>query len=168
MRVLVDTSVWSLALRRGARAQNPEASIPEAQIPEAPIPEAIELRKLIAAHVAEIIGPIRQELLFGIRDPAQFGSLASHLAAFVDLPLLSEDYVTAAKFFNLCRSKGIQGSNTDFLICAVAARHSLAVFATDGDFLHFAKCLPVVLHEFRKTPAPKPEHSRRPTPKREA
>lgn len=154
MRVLVDTSVWSLALRRSAHAQRPEAE---------------ELRQLIAAHVAEIIGPIRQELLSGIRDPAQFDSLESHLSAFADLPLLADDYVTAAKFFNLCRSKGIQGSNTDFLICAVAVRHDLAVFTTDGDFPRFAKCLPVVLHEVSKTEDSRmPPRHRRSAPKREA
>lgn len=131
MRVLIDTSIWSLALRRSKHAQNPEAE---------------ELRRLIAAHVAEIIGPIRQEVLSGVRDQAQFDRLETHLAAFADLPLLMEDYVTAAKFYNLCRSKGIQGSNTDFLVCAVAVRHDLAVFTTDGDFPHFAKCLPVALH----------------------
>jgi predicted nucleic acid-binding protein len=136
MRVLIDTSIWSLALRRSEHAQNPETE---------------ELRRLIGAHVAEIIGPIRQEVLSGVRDQAQFDRLESHLAAFADLPLLMEDYVTAAKFYNLCRSKGIQGSNTDFLICAVAVRHDLAVFTTDGDFPHFAKCLPVVLHEMRRT-----------------
>ena len=136
MRVLIDTSVWSLSLRRGEHAQNPEAG---------------ELRRLIAAHVAEIIGPIRQEVLSGVRDTAQFDRLQSHLAAFADLPLLAEDYVAAAKFYKLCRSRGIQGSNTDFLICAVAVRYDLAVFTTDGDFPHFARCLPVVLHEVRKT-----------------
>jgi predicted nucleic acid-binding protein len=146
MRVLIDTSIWSLALRRSEHAQNPEAE---------------ELRRLIAAHVAEIIGPIRQEVLSGIRDQSQCDRLESHLAAFADLPLLMEDYVTAAKFYNLCRSKGIQGSNTDFLICAVAVRHDLAVFTTDGDFPHFAKCLPVILHEMRKTAEPTPPRSRR-------
>ena len=153
MKVLVDTSVWSLALRRGPHARNPEAE---------------ELRRLIAAHIAEIIGPIRQELLSGVRHPAQFDSLASHLAAFADLPLLTEDYVTAAKFYNLCRTKGIQGSNTDFLICAVAVRHDLAVFTTDGDFHLFAKCLPIVLHEVGTTAKPTPARYRRSAPKREA
>lgn len=153
MRVLIDTSIWSLALRRSEHAQNPEAE---------------ELRRLIAAHVAEIIGPIRQEVLSGVRDPAQFDRLESHLAAFADLPLLMEDYVTAAKFYNLCRCKGIQGSNTDFLICAVAVRHDLAVFTTDGDFPHFAKCLPVVQHEMRRTAEPTPARDRRSAPKREA
>lgn len=131
MRVLVDTSVWSLALRRGEGAHSPEAE---------------ELRKLIAGHLVEIIGPIRQELLSGVRDSAQFQQLEETLSAFPDLPLTTEDYVTAAKFFNRCRAKGIQGSNTDFLICAVAARNGLAIFTTDKDFGLFARPLPVTLH----------------------
>jgi predicted nucleic acid-binding protein len=130
VRVLVDTSVWSLALRRDERQH----------------PEREELRRLVSAHVAEIIGPVRQEILSGVRDQTQFARLDTHLAAFPDVPLLTEDYVTAANFFNLCRSKGIQGSNTDFLICAVAVRCDLAIFTTDGDFRRFAQCLPIVLH----------------------
>lgn len=128
--MLVDTSVWSLALRRDDRRH----------------PEREELRRLVSTHVAEIIGPVRQEILSGVRDQAQFARLESHLAAFPDVPLLTEDHVTAANFFNLCRSKGIQGSNIDFLICAVAVRCDLAIFTTDGDFRHFAQCLPIVLH----------------------
>ncbi len=135
MRVLVDTSVWSLALRRSAPRHHPEAE---------------ELGRLISAHAVDIIGPIRQELLSGVREPAAFARLASHLDAFPDLPLLTEDHVTAAKFFNLCRSKGIQGSNTDFLICAVAVRCDLAIFTTDKDFESFKKCLPIALYEMER------------------
>lgn len=152
MRVLVDTSVWSLALRRSEHARNPEAA---------------ELRRLIGAHVVAIIGPIRQEILSGVRDQVQFESLKTHLAAFPDLPLHEEDYVTAASFYNLCRAKGIQGSNTDFLICAAAVRHELSVFTTDGDFPQFAKCLPIVLHGTRKSVEPIPARVRRSLPKRE-
>lgn len=130
--MLVGTSIWSLALRH--RKQPPP-------------PEAEELRRLITAHVVEIIGPIRQEVLSGVREPAQFERLETHLAAFPDLPLVAEDYVDAAKFYNICRAKGVQGSNTDFLICAAAVRRDLSVFTADGDFRHLAKCLPVVLHE---------------------
>jgi len=139
MRVLVDTSVWSLALRRATHTQNPDAE---------------ELKRLITSHLTEIIGPIRQELLSGVRDQAQFVLLESRLAFFPDLPLYAEDYVTAAKMFNLCRSKGIQGSNTDFLICAVAVRHDFAIFTTDGDFRLFAKCLPIVIYEFKSHAEP--------------
>jgi hypothetical protein len=134
VKILVDTSVWSLALRRAGQV---------------PRPEAEELRRLVHAHLVEIIGPIRQEILSGVRDPSQFQRLEAHLSAFPDAPTLTEDYATAAKFFNLCRSKGIQGSNTDFLICAVAARREFAIFTTDGDFALFAKHLPIALHEIK-------------------
>ena len=134
MRVLVDTSVWSLALRRSKQAGGNEAA---------------ELRRLIAEHLVEIIGPIRQAVLSGVRGASHFERLESHLQAFPDAAIRTEDYVTAAKFFNLCRSKGIQGSNTDFLICAVAVQHDCAVFTTDRDFRLFAKHLPVVLHELK-------------------
>jgi predicted nucleic acid-binding protein len=132
MRVLVDTSVWSLALRRAGAVQHREPG---------------ELKRLIAADRVEIMGPIRQEILSGVRVQSQFDRLAAHLSAFPDLPLQAEDYVTAAKFYNLCRAKGVQGSNTDFLICAAAIRRNWAVYTTDGDFRQFAKCLPLVLHQ---------------------
>jgi predicted nucleic acid-binding protein len=131
----VDTCIWSLALRRTDRFQNPEV---------------LELRRLITAHLVEIVGPIRQELLSGVRNQLQFNRLETHLSAFADLPLQTEDYVEAAKFFNLCRAKGIQGSNADFLICAVAARRDLAIFTIDRDLFLFAKCLPVRLHEVKR------------------
>jgi predicted nucleic acid-binding protein len=146
MKVLVDTSIWSLGLRRAEHVQNLEA---------------LELGRLITAHVAEIIGPIRQEVLSGVRDASQFSRLEAHLDAFPDLPLRAEDYVTAARFFNLCRSKGVQGSNTDFLICAVAVRQDLAIFTTDGDFTLFAKSLPIVLYDFKKTAGQTPARQRR-------
>lgn len=132
MRVLVDTSIWSLALRRAHPDSGSEAS---------------ELRRLIAEHLVEILGPIRQEVLSGVREHLQFERLEVHLRAFPDVPILTEDYVTAASFCNLCRSRGIQGSNTDFLICAVAVRNNFAVFTTDKDFALFAGRLPIVLHE---------------------
>ncbi len=135
MKVLVDTSVWSLALRREAHARHPEAE---------------ELKNLVAAHAVEIIGPIRQELLSGVRDPEQFARLESSLAAFPDLPLATADHVLAAKFFNRCRSKGMQGSNTDFLICAVAVRCEWSIFTTDMDFRQYKNCLPINLYEIKR------------------
>ena len=131
MKVLVDTSIWSLALRRGSdRSAGPVR----------------ELEALIADNRVQIIGPFRQEILSGIREETQFRELEAHLSAFPDLSVTAEDYVTAARFFNLCRAKGIQGSNTDFLICAVAVRHRLAIFTTDKDFALYAKHLPIALH----------------------
>lgn len=134
MRVLVDTSVWSEALRRAKKVESAVVR---------------ELRSLILEHRVDIVGPIRQEVLSGLREDAQFERLEKHLAAFPDIPLETTDYTMAAKFFNTCRSHGVQGSNTDFLICAVAVRRQLAIYTTDKDFPLFAKHLPIVLHKTR-------------------
>jgi predicted nucleic acid-binding protein len=134
MIALVDTSVWSLALRRRRGPSSPEAA---------------ELAELIREGRAAIIGPVRQELLSGVRGKAQFENLRQHLRAFPDLDLEMEDFELAADFFNRCRARGVQGSNTDFLICAAAARRSQAVFTTDRDFEALAKVIPVQLHEPR-------------------
>jgi len=84
-----------------------------------------------------MLGCIRQELLSGIRYPEQFDRLCEHLRAFPDLRLNGEDYETAAQMFNQCRALGVPGSNTDYLICAAAARRNLAILTTDQDFVHY-------------------------------
>lgn len=134
MKVLVDTSVWSLALRRNLPTDGPEVS---------------ELIELIRETRVQMIGPVRQELLSGVKSQAQFQKLRNHLRPFLDLELTTRDYEHAAEFFNHCRSKGIQGSNTDFLICAIAARQKIPIFTTDGDFTLFQTHLPITLHRPR-------------------
>ena len=132
MKVIVDTSVWSLALRRDKD--------------ESPSPVQ-ELRHLIHDHRVQMMGPIRQEILSGIRSKSQFKKLRKHLESFPDLPIFTEDYVAAAQFFNHCRSKGIQGSNTDFLICAAAVRNEFSIYTTNKDFQMFSKYIQIVLHK---------------------
>ncbi len=129
MKVLIDTSVWSLALRRRAPAH----------------PAVDELRRLVAHGRAAIVGPVRQELLSGIRDRVAFERLRDHLRAFSDEPMTSADHERAAECFNLCRAEGIQGSNTDFLLCAIAERCRCPILTTDEDFLEFRRVLPVRL-----------------------
>lgn len=133
MRVLVDTTIWSAALRRDAHTE---------------VVLRAQLGKLVKDGLVEIMGPIRQEVLSGIREPAQFKQLKEVLATFVDLNITTADYEEAAKFYNLCRSKGIQGSGTDMLICAVSVRHDLAIFTTDKDFVQYAKLLPIRLYRW--------------------
>lgn len=130
--ILVDTSVWSLALRR-----------PSAE----PNPQAIELQNLITDLRVVMIGPIRQELLSGIRHPQQYQKLRNRLQAFPDLVLAAADYELAAEYFNICRSNRVQGSNTDFLICAIAVNHQLQIFTTDQDFELFQQYLPIDLYK---------------------
>lgn len=131
MKVLVDTPVWSAALRR--RQTTSDAT-------------TAELASLIEDGRVAIIGPIRQELLSGIRERSHYERLRDHLRAFEDAEITRDDYEEAALFFNRCRQSGVQGSNTDFLICAVAARMKFSIFTTDGDFARFAKLLPITLH----------------------
>ena len=131
MNIIIDTSVWSLALRR----QRSSPSV-----------ETRELAELVREGRAAMLGAVRQELLSGVRAVQQLETLRSHLRAFPDIPLEAEDYEEAASFFNKCRARGIQGSNTDYLICAAAARRGFAIMTTDTDFAHFARVLPIELH----------------------
>ena len=132
MSVLVDTSVWSLALRRRGAKRNDAT---------------LQLESLIRDGRVRMIGPIRQEILSGIKEAPHFTRLAAELRHFPDLALDEQDYEQAARFYNQCRTHGVQGSNTDFLICAAAHRRKLAVFTTDKDFTLFARWVPVTLHK---------------------
>ena len=96
-----------------------------------------------------MLGAIRQELLSGIKAAEQFKKLRERLRAFPDMPLSEADYEEAASCFNRCRPRGVQGSNTDFLMCAIALRRNAAILTTDGDFSRFARILHVELHQPR-------------------
>lgn len=108
-----------------------------------------ELEQLIVEGRAKIIGPIRQELLSGIRDEAQYQKLRRHLRAFTDEPLLVEDYEEAARMSNICRAEGVSGSAIDFLIAASAQRRNWAIFTLDNDFHRYAGHLPLKIHGLR-------------------
>ena len=134
MRVIIDTSVWSLALRRNDPEENEYV---------------FELKELIKEVRAQLIGPIRQEILNGIKSKKQFNLLKEHLRGFEGPEIEIEDYELAAEFFNTARKNGIQASNTDFLICAISKRHKMPILTTDKDFLHFQAVLPIELHKTR-------------------
>ena len=138
MQVLVDTSIWSLALRRHKSALN-----------EAENEQVGTLSELVQDGRARLIGPIRQELLSGIREPGQFDKLRRQLRAFPDEALISEDFETAAHWSNECRRKGVIGSGVDFLICAAAIARGWQVFTSDRDFHGYARVVPVQLHATR-------------------
>ncbi len=138
MNVLIDTSIWSLALRRKTR----DLSAEQGAIVE-------RWGELIREKRAVLVGAIRQELLSGIRDSKVFERLCEHLRPFEDVPLTCEDYEEAARCFNTCRRAGVTGSDVDFLLCAVALRRRLEIFTTDGDFQRYSLHLPLRLHRFR-------------------
>jgi predicted nucleic acid-binding protein len=135
MKVIVDTSIWSLALRRKKKQSTSEIKI---------------LESLIDNQKVCILGPIRQEILSGIKENKQFLQLKEFLSAFEDHPIVTKDYELASEYYNICRSKGVQGSNTDFLICAVSHNNRFPIFTSDKDFETFSKYIPITL--IKETP----------------
>jgi predicted nucleic acid-binding protein len=133
MKTIVDTSVWSLALRRNQAHESQSV---------------IVLRDLITDGRVVLLGAVRQEILSGIRHLEQFSRLKEYLRAFPNLELTIADYELASEFYNICRNQGIQGANTDFLICAAAVQKNYAILTTDQDFENFKRYLPIQLMSF--------------------
>ena len=127
MRVIVDTDVWSEAFRK----KGPKSEFVD------------ELLNLIQEGRVQMIGVVRMEILCGIRGEKMFRTLKEKLDAFPDRPLDSEVFVTAAQLLNLCRSKGIQGSNNDFIICACSMLWKTPILSKDKDFIGYQKILPI-------------------------
>ena len=136
MKILIDTPIWSKALRR-KKITSDDKDIVDS------------LKYLIDEFMEAIIGPIRQELLSGISDENIFNALKEKMNGFNDFPIETTDYELAAEYSNICRRNGIQGSNTDFLICAVAVRNNFEIFTTDDDFNYYKKYLPIKLFDIK-------------------
>jgi predicted nucleic acid-binding protein len=139
MNVLIDTSVWSLALRR----KNQSLSTNEKFL-------VAELSELIREGRARMIGLVRQELLSGIKATEQYEKLRLHLRSFPDEVVDTSDYEEAAKAGNRCRAKGVVVSIVDILLCAVANKRLWTIFTTDPDFSNYAKALPLRIHAPRR------------------
>lgn len=134
MNVLVDTSIWSLALRhrRHGLAASDHVLIRA-------------LGDLVGYGRAQLIGPVRQEVLSGIREQTQFVRLREALRLYEETTLITNDFEEAARMSNECRRRGITGSPVDFLLCAVAERQHWQIFTTDRDFDHYRRILGLTL-----------------------
>jgi predicted nucleic acid-binding protein len=134
MKVLVDTPVWSLALRRKAG----DLAANERRIVDL-------LRQVVDDGRAQLIGSVRQELLSGLREEAQFRRLRDYLRDFPDTIVATEDYEEAARASNECRKAGVATTPVDMLICAVGMHRGWQIFSTDRDFTHYGQVLPIQL-----------------------
>ena len=133
MKVIVDTPIWSLAFRRK-------------EIDKANNKAINNLINLIRDARIAIIGSIRQEVLSGISNKNKFYEIQSKLSIFPDYNVQTSDHEFAAECSNECRRNGIQGSHTDFLICAVAIKNDWEIFTEDADFFGYKRYLPIKIY----------------------
>ena len=99
VRVLVDTSVWSQALRKGSENVEPAVQ---------------RLRELLQeGRRPSSQGLILQEVLQGFRDDAMFRTVARRLEAFPLLQLDRAHYVASAQLRRVCAATGIAASTGD-------------------------------------------------------
>ena len=136
MKVLVDTPVWSIGFRRRPQDLNAD----EVRLKNALSELAQEARALL-------IGPVRQELLSGLREQSQFNRMLRILQPFPNAEIKTDDYENAARMSNLCSSRGIANTSVDMLICAVAVASGAPILTTDRDFLRYVRVLPIQLFQ---------------------
>ncbi len=133
MTLLVDTSVWSLALRRDAVASSPHI-------------QALRTA-LVGEEIVVTTGLVLQELLQGFAGPRSRKAIVERFAA---LPLLSpdrQDHIDAAQLRNLCRRAGVQIGTIDAVLAQLCIRHDLTLLTTDNDFVHAASHCPLKVWE---------------------
>lgn len=129
MKVIVDTSVWSLAFRRRTPVVHSKVT---------------RLRELIeAGEEVCLLGVILQEVLQGMRERRQLDLLQEALSSFYLIEPSREDYCFSAELWNRCAGKGISASTIDFLIAGTAIRHEALLLTTDGDFNRIASVAPL-------------------------
>ena len=120
MNLFVDTSVWSLALRRDRPEERPQV--------------ARLGRALARGEPVFTTGLVLQELLQGFAGPRARERILERFAA---LPLLvpdRRDHVNAAELRNACRRRGLQLGTIDALLAQLCIRHRLVMLSTDADF----------------------------------
>lgn len=131
MSIFVDTSVWSLALRRDVPTPDPQVSWLE--------------QALQAGEGIFTTGLVLQELLQGFTGPKAREVIVDRFAA---LPLVipdRADHISAAKLRNSCRRNGVQIGTIDALYAQLCIRHELLMLSTDIDFERIAEQSPLTL-----------------------
>ena len=127
--IFVDTSVWSLALRRSPRSEAPEVQF---------LSEYLTRGELVLTT-----GLVLQELLQGFQGPKARDAIVQRFSL---LPVVSpeiQDHVSAADLRNRCRRKGVQIGTIDALIASLCIRHELSLLTTDQDFEHVSRHCPL-------------------------
>ena len=125
MTLLVDTSVWSLALRRDTEVEEPEVKA---------LKDALS-----GAAVVVTTGIVLQELLQGFSGAKASEQIVERFSALGLIQPDREDHIAAAGLRNSCRRAGVQLDTVDALIAQLCIRHDAVLLSTDKDLVHAAK-----------------------------
>ena len=125
MNLFVDTSVWSLALRRSPPARAPEIDL---------LASCLERGDLVATT-----GLVLQELLQGFRGPRARKHIVEKFSLLPAITPELDDHVEAAALRNRCRRKGLQVGTIDAILAQLCIRHELVMLTTDRDFAAMAR-----------------------------
>ena len=128
-RLLVDTSVWSLAYRRDAPPNIPQVTVLRAA--------------LVGGELVAIAGMVLLELLRGFIPPVAQERILSDLAPLELIEPTRDDYIEAARLANTCRQAGVQLGSVDALLAQLAIGNDLELLTTDRDFENAAKLVPL-------------------------
>ncbi|MDZ4700451.1 MAG: PIN domain-containing protein [Rhodothermales bacterium] len=131
MSLLVDTSVWSLALRRDG-----DLDVPQVRV----LREA-----LLGNEIVVTTGLVLQELLQGFAGPTAQEQIIKTFASLPSLQPDRRDHIDAAALRNACRRAGVQIGTIDALIAQLCIRHQLTLLTTDNDFVYAARHSPLVV-----------------------
>ena len=131
MSLLVDTSVWSLALRRDGAQDAPEVM-------------ALHTA-LLGADQVFTTGLVLQELLQGFAGPKAGEQIIERFATLAFLQPDREDHIEAAQVRNACRRKGVQVGTIDALLIQLCRRHDVVLLSADKDFENARQHVPIGL-----------------------
>jgi predicted nucleic acid-binding protein len=129
--LLVDTSVWSLALRRDGSSRELAVSV--------------LLDALLGAEAVVTTGLVLQELLQGFAGPKAAAAIVERFRALPMIQPERQDHIAAAEIRNACRRSGVQIGTIDALLIQLCGRHELTLLSTDKDFVHAARHVPFKL-----------------------
>ena len=136
MTLFVDTSVWSLALRRDGSAD---------------LAEVQALRRALGGEEMVVTtGIVLQELLQGFAGPRAGREIVEHFSALPMIVPDRDDHVEAAALRNLCRRKGVPLATIDALLAQLCVRHGMTMLTTDRDFASAAAHCPLMLWQHER------------------
>lgn len=124
MTLFVDTSVWSLALRRDRPPNAPEV---------ARLQQALESGETLVST-----GIVLQELLQGFAGPRNRQQIIERFAALPFVSPSRHDHIMAADLRTTLRQRGVQVGTIDALLAQLCLGRELTMLTTDNDFRHVA------------------------------